>query len=242
MRLAMKRLFFIFFYILTFSLLFSFKNSFSVSPVFIMHSLHTKVQQDDSKTTDDYKRVVASVVDDIYKTHSYGLGLSLDLNADFLYFSFQFAFPQSIQTNFINFSPNLSKYLSVVTDLQVGLTYKTFENKPYNLLFQIGLCFGATHFNINGNIAERGKISYTKTDMMLGLGANIMFTYTFQKKIGLCFGLGDMLYFMNIRTYRLFELADQQLIFEEKLKSENFNAVNTFANSFSVRIGLSFFF
>ena len=117
MRLAMKRLFFIFFYILTFSLLFSSKNSFSVSPVFIMHSLHTKVQQDDSKTTDDYKRVVASIVDDIYKTHSYALGLSLDLNADFLYFSFQFAFPQSIQTNFINFSPNLSKYLSIVTDL-----------------------------------------------------------------------------------------------------------------------------
>ena len=36
-----------------------------------MHSLHTKVQQDESKTTEDYKKIVASVSDDIYKAHSY---------------------------------------------------------------------------------------------------------------------------------------------------------------------------
>lgn len=207
-----------------------------------MHSLHTKVKQDESKTTEDYRKIVASVVDDIYKTHSYNIGLSLELDTDFLYFSFQFAFPQSIKTNFLNFIPNLSKYRSVVTDLQVGLMYKTFENKPYNLLFQLGLCFGATHFNMDGNLAGKGRIAYTKTDMMLGLGANIVFTYSFHKNFGLCLGLGDMLYFMNIRTYRFFELSDQQLIFEEKLKSENFNAVNTFANSFSIKAGLSFFF
>ena len=238
----MKRQFFIFVYILTFSLLFSLKNSFAISPVFIMHSVYTKVKQDDSKITEDYKKIVASVTDDIYKAHSYNLGLSLDLNADFLYFSFQFAFPQSIQTNFPNFSPDLLKYRSVVTDLQIGLTYKTFENKPYNLLFQLGLGFGATHFHMRGNVAEKGKISYTKTDMMLGLGANVVFTYSFQKNFGLYFGLGDMLYFMNIRTYRLFEVSDQEFIFEEKLKSENFNAINTFANSFSTKIGLTFFF
>ena len=207
-----------------------------------MHSLHTKVQQDESKTTEDYKKIVASVSDDIYKAHSYSIGLALDFNADFLYFSFQFAFPQNMQTNFTNFTPNLSKYRSVVTDLQVGLTYKTFENKPYNLLFQLGLGFGSSHFSMMGNIAEKGKISYTKTDMMLGLGANVVFTYSFRKKFGLYLGLGDMLYFMNIRTYRLFELDDQEFIFEEKLKNENFNAVNTFANSFSAKIGLTFFF
>ena len=238
----MKKFFFISFYTLVFSLLFSLKNSFFISPVFIMHSLHTKVQQDESKTTEDYKKIVSSVVDDIYKDHSYSVGLSLELDADFLYFSFQFAFPQSIKTNFINFSPDLSKYQSVVTDLQLGLAYKTFENKPYNLLFQIGLGFGATHFSMSGLVAENIKISYTKTDMMLGLGANVVFTYSFNNKVGFCVGLGDMLYFMNIRTYRFFELPDQHLIFEEKLKSENFNAVNTFANSFSARIGLSFFF
>ncbi|MGP1415357.1 MAG: hypothetical protein ACTTJ6_05400 [Treponema sp.] len=238
----MKKLLLIFFYVLIFSLLFSAKNSFSISPVFIMHSLHTKVQQDDSKTTDDYRKIVSSVSDDIYKAHSYSLGLSLDLNADFLYFSFQFAFPQNSQTNFPNFTTNLLKYRSVVTDLQLGLTYKTFNNKPYNLLFQLGLGFGATHFNMTGNIEGKGKIFYTKTDMMLGLGANVVFTYTFNRIVGLYFSLGDMLYFMNIRTYRLFELEDQQFIFEEKLKSENFNAVNTFANSFSVKVGLSFFF
>lgn len=238
----MKKVFFIFVYTLMFSLLFSLKNSFTVSPVFIMHSVYTKVQQDDSKITEDYKKIIASVTDDVYKAHSYNIGLSLDLNADFLYVSFQFAFPQTIQTVFPRFSPNLLKYRSVVTDLQVGLSYKTFENKPYNLLFQLGLGFGASHFNMTGNVAEKGKISYTKTDMMLGLGANVVFTYTFQKKIGLYFGLGDMLYFMNIKTYRFFEVSDQQFIFEEKLKSENFNAVNTFANSLSVKTGLSFLF
>lgn len=237
----MKKFFFIFFYISIFSLLFSLKNSFSLSPVFIMHSLHTKVQQDESKTTDDYKKIVASTADDTYKAHSYSFGLLLDLNADFLYFSFQFAFPKSIKTNFLNFSYELSKYRSVIADLQVGLTYRTFENKPYNLLFQLGLGFGATHFNMSGNIATE-KILYTKTDMMLGLGANIVFTYSFHKNFGFCVGLGDMLYFMNIRTYRFFEFSDQEFIFEEKLKSENFNAVNTFANSFSARIGASFFF
>lgn len=143
-------------------MLFSLKNSFSVSSVFVMHSLHTKVQQDESKIGEDYKKIIASVVDDVYKAHSSSFGLLLDLNADFLYFSFQFAFPQNITTNFINFSPNLSKYLSVVTDLQVGLTYKTFENKPYNLLFQLGLGFGASHFSMNGNVAEKGKISYNQ--------------------------------------------------------------------------------
>ncbi|MGP1437815.1 MAG: hypothetical protein ACTTKH_01940 [Treponema sp.] len=237
-----KKLFFVSFYTLIFSLLFSAKNYFAVSPVFIMHSLHTKVQQDESKITEDYKKLIRSSSDDIYKTHSYSFGLSLDLNADFLYFSFQFAFPENIQTTFLNFSPTLSKYRSVISDLQVGLTYKTFENKPYNLLFQLGLGFGATHFSMKGNILGKGEVDYTKTDMMLGLGGNIVFTYAFHKIFGMYFGIGDMLYFMNIRTYRLFEFTDDQFIFEEKLKSENFNAVNTFANSLNVKMGVSFFF
>ena len=96
--------------------------------------------------------------------------------------------------------------------------------------------------NMAGDVEENRKISYTKTDLMLGLGGNILFTYSFHKVLGLYFGIGDMFYFMNIKTYRFFKSDKQELIFEEKLKSEHFNAINTFANSFGMKMGLMFSF
>ena len=224
--------------------LFCASNSFSVSPVFLIHNLHAKVTRDDSKINDEYKRVIRSSSDDTYKDSAYGFGTSLDLNTDFLYFSFRFAFPTNFQTNFIKQTLSLLKGHSIITDLEIGLCYKTFEKKPYNLLFQIGLGFGVDHMNFesDSNIEENEKISYTKTDLMLGLGGNILFTYHFHKVVGLYVGIGDMFYFMNLKTYRLIKLKNEELLFEEKLKSENFNAINTFANSLVFKAGISFAF
>lgn len=238
-----KKELYLFLSFFTFVNLFCANNFFSVSPVFLMHNLHTKVTRDDSKINDEYKRVVRSSSDDVYKDSAYGFGTSLDLTTDFLYFSFRFAFPTNFQTNFIKQTLSLLKTHSIITDFEVGLCYKTFEKKPYNLLFQIGLGLGVDYMNFESiNIEESEKISYTKTDLMLGLGGNILFTYHFHKVIGLYFGIGDMFYFMNLKTYRLIKLNNEELLFEEKLKSENFNAINTFANSLVFKAGMSFAF
>ena len=224
--------------------LFCANSSFSVSPAFLVHNMHTKITRDESKINNAYKSAIRSSSDDTYKDNAYGFGSSLDLNIDFLYFSFRFAFPINVQTNFIKPMLSLLKGHSVITDLEIGLCYKTFDKKPYNLLFQIGLGFGVDHMNFesDNNIEENEKISYTKTDLMLGLGGNILFTYHFHKVMGIYVGIGDMFYFMNLKTYRLIKIKDEELLFEEKLKSENFNAMNTFANSLVFKAGVSFAF
>ena len=224
------------------SYLFSSKNAVSISPIFLMQSINTKVKHDDSKTNEDYKKIVKSSSTDIYSDSVFGFGLSLDFNADFLYFSFAFAFPHSFKTQFINAELTHSKYNSVIGTIEVGFCYKTFEGKPYNLIFQLGLGFMAFHVKATGDVPDSRKISHTRTDLMLGLGGNIVFTYYFNKVIGIYFGIGDMFHFMNLKTYRIIEFSTGSLVFEEKIKTENFNAINTFANSFSVKAGLSFAF
>jgi len=239
-----KRLLFLFF---SFCVVLKFypdkKNFFSTSPVFLIHTIHSKLTKDDSKSDDVYKFIMHSSSDEIYKDTSYATGSSLDLNIDLLYFSFAFAFPLKLNTKFLNFETKLASHRSIITDLEVGLCYKTFEKKPYNLLFQLGLGFGAVHMNLLGYTIEKMQdIAYTRTDIMMGLGINVLFTYSFTKLLGIYVGLGDMFYFMNIRTYRLVKVGDREFIFEEKLKSENFNLVNTFANSLKFKLGLGFAF
>lgn len=218
------------------------KNSVLIAPFFLLHSINTKVTRDESKTDDMYRTLVRPVSDDIYRDTSLWFGTSLSVNIDIVYLSFKVAFPFQMQTTFLKFPSNLEKTQSFLADFEVGLCYRTFEKKPYNLLFALSLGFGAVYINMNGDIEENKKISYTKTDLMLGLGGNVIFTYSFHKVMGIYFGIGDMFYFMNIRTYRLLKSDKQELIFEEKLKSENFNAINTFANSLSIKAGLMFSF
>lgn len=218
------------------------KNSVLVAPLFLIHNINTKVTRDESKKDDEYKALVRSASDDVYKDFSLCFGTSLSLNIDIVYLSFKLAFPLQMNTSFLKFSSQLLKNKSFISDFEVGLCYRTFEKKPYNLLFGLGLGFGVVHMNMAGDVEENRKISYTKTDLMLGLGGNILFTYSFHKVLGLYFGIGDMFYFMNIKTYRFFKSDKQELIFEEKLKSEHFNAINTFANSFSIKMGLMFSF
>ena len=219
-----KKALYLFLSLFAITRLFCANNSFSVSPAFLVHNMHTKITRDESKINNAYKSAIRSSSDDTYKDNAYGFGSSLDLNIDFLYFSFRFAFPINVQTNFIKPMLSLLKGHSVITDLEIGLCYKTFDKKPYN------------------NIEENEKISYTKTDLMLGLGGNILFTYHFHKVMGIYVGIGDMFYFMNLKTYRLIKIKDEELLFEEKLKSENFNAMNTFANSLVFKAGVSFAF
>ena len=216
------------------------KNSLLVSPLFLIHTINTKITRDESKKDDEYKALIRSASDDVYKDFSLCFGTSLTLNIDIVYLSFRLAFPLQTRTSFLKFPAQLSKSQSFVSDFEVGLCYRTFEKKPYNLLFGLGLGFGALHMNMTRDVEENRKISYTKTDLMLGLGGNILFTYSFHKVMGVYFGIADMFYFMNIKTYRLLKSDKQELIFEEKLKSEHFNAINTFANSFSIKMGLMF--
>jgi len=218
------------------------KNSVLVAPFFLIHTINTKVTRDESKRDDEYRSLIRSVSDDVYKDSSLCSGISLSLNIDIVYFSFKFAFPLQTRTQFLKFPSYLLKNNSFIADFEVGLCYRTFEKKPYNLLFGLGLGFGSVYMNMRGDIEENRKISYTKTDLMLGLGGNVIFTYSFHKIMGMYFGIGDMFYFMNIRTYRLLKSDRQELIFEEKLKSEYFNAINTFANSLSIKMGLMFSF
>ncbi len=218
------------------------KNSVLIAPFFLLHSINTKVTRDESKTDDMYRTLVRPVSDDIYRDTSLCFGTSLSVNIDIVYLSFKVAFPLQMQTTFLKFPSHLEKTQSFLADFEVGLCYRTFEKKPYNLLFALSLGFGAVYINMSGDIEENKKISYTKTDLMLGLGGNVIFTYSFHKVMGIYFGIGDMFYFMNIRTYRLLKSDKQELIFEEKLKSENFNAINTFANSLSIKAGLMFSF
>ena len=218
------------------------KNSFAISPLFLLHSIHTKVTRDESKTDDEYRSLIRSTSDDVYRDISFCVGSSLDLNIDIVYLSFKFAHPFQFDTSFLNFPYKLLINNSVITDFEVGLCYKTFEKKPYNLVFCLGLGFGTVYMNAKTSVEENKKISYTRLDFMLGLGGNILFNYTFHKVVGIYFGIGDMFYFMNIRTYRLVDSSTAKIIFEEKLKSENFNAINTFANSLSLKMGLLFAF
>lgn len=216
---------------------------FSISPSFLVHTIHSKLTRDESKSDDIYRFIVHSSSDEMYKDTSYATGSSLDLNIDLLYFSFSFAFPLKLDTKFLNFETRLASHRSIITDMEVGLCYKTFEKKPYNLLFQLGLGFGAVYMSLLGYTIEKMQdIAYTRTDIMMGLGINILFTYSFTKLLGIYIGLGDMFYFMNIKTYRLVKVGDREFIFEEKLKSENFNIVNTFANSLRFKLGLGFAF
>jgi len=218
------------------------KNSVLLSPLFLFHSINTKITQDESKKDDEYKAIIRSISDDIYKDFSLCLGSSISLNIDILYISLNLAFPLQTRTQLMKFPTQLLKNKSFLTDFEIGLCYRTFEKKPYNLLFGIGLGFGAVYINMSGDIEENRKISYTKTDLMLGLGGNVLFTYSFHKVMGVYLGVSDMFYFMNIKTYRLLKSDKQELIFEEKLKSEHFNAINTFANSLGLKMGLMFSF
>lgn len=218
------------------------KNSVLLAPFFLIHTINTKVTRDDSKTDDEYRALVRSVSDDVYKDFALGLGTSLSLTIDIVYFSFKFAFPLQVRTQFLNFPAQVSKGRTFFSDFEVGLCYRIFEKKPYNLLFGLGLGLGGNYMNMAGDVEENRKISYTKTDLMLGLGGNILFTYSFHKVMGIYVGIGDMFYFMNIKTYRLLKSEAHKLIFEEKLKSEHFNAINTFANSFGMKMGLMFSF
>jgi len=144
---------------------------------------------------------------------------------------------------------------SIIFDSQIGVGITLMKSSPLNIFVGggLGINYIRTTRDLPGNcissLSDVTSLKEIRSVGMIGLGADIGIKYFFMPKIGICLDLKDTIYFLPLANQRYYSgKLKNGIPFTYSINSETTTnsgdikklIKSTWANNFSVRLGVAF--
>lgn len=209
-----------------------------VGPAYTNYLVKTKVSGD-GLTSSEVKEILGDAIGKVKDETNNTAAFAIDLRGSFFYLMAQMAFPGSSHSDIVKATMDKKfNWNGIMLDTQLGGGITLFKESPLNLFVGVGGGLNTiyTKQEIDAG-AILGKISYTKFDLMVGAGVNILASLYLAEHLGIYVGVADTVYFAPVKTQRLFE--GTKLLKNINLTQTDSKVKNNFANSLNIKAGLT---
>ncbi len=204
-----------------------------VGPAFTNYIVRTKM---DGSLTGQIKDIVGDAIGNVKSETNNTAAFAIDLRGSFFYLMAQMAFPGVSHSDIVKATMDKKfNWNGIMLDTQLGGGITLFKESPLNLFIGAGAGLNTIHTKQELNGGVLGKISYTRFDLMIGAGVNILASLYLADHIGIYAGVADTLYFAPVKTERLFQgtgLLNNINLTQKDVK-------NNLANSLNIKAGLT---
>ena len=210
-----------------------------VGPAYTNYIVRTKVSGD-GLTSPEVKKILGDAIGNVKDETNNTAAFAIDLRGSFFYLMAQMAFPGASHSDVVKASLNKEfNWKGIMLDTQLGGGITLFKESPLNLFVGAGAGLNTiyTKQELDATAAGLGKISYTKFDLMVGAGVNILASLYLAEHLGIYVGVADTVYFAPVKTQRLFEGTG--LLKNINLTQTDSKVKNNFANSLNIKAGLT---
>ena len=207
-----------------------------VGPAYTNYIVRTKM---DENLTGQIQNIVGDAIGNVKDETNNTAAFAIDLRGSFFYLMAQMAFPGSSHSDIVKATMDKKfNWNGIMLDTQLGGGITLFKESPLNLFVGVGGGLNTiyTKQEIDAG-AILGKISYTKFDLMVGAGVNILASLYLAEHLGIYVGVADTVYFAPVKTQRLFEGTG--LLKNINLTQTDSKVKNNFANSLNIKAGLT---
>lgn len=210
-----------------------------VGPAFTNYIVRTKM---DENLTGQIQNIVGDAIGNVKSETNNTAAFAIDLRGSFFYLMAQMAFPGSSHSDIVKATMDKKfNWNGIMLDTQLGGGITLFKESPLNLFVGAGAGLNTiyTKQELDATTAGLGKISYTRFDLMVGAGVNILASLYLAEHLGIYVGVADTVYFAPVKTQRLFEGTGLLKNINLTQSDQNSNVKNNFANSLNIKAGLT---
>ena len=206
-----------------------------VGPAYTNYIVRTKM---DENLTGQIQNIVGDAIGNVKDETNNTAAFAIDLRGSFFYLMAQMAFPGASHSDIVKATMDKKfNWNGIMLDTQLGGGITLFKKSPLNLFVGAGAGLNTIYTKQDVDAGTLGKISYTKFDLMVGAGVNILASLYLAEHLGIYVGVADTLYFIPIKTERLFQGTG--LLNNIDLTQKDSKVKNNFANSLNIKAGLT---
>ena len=208
-----------------------------VGPAYTNYLVKTQVSGD-GLTSPEVKKILGDAIGNVKDETNNTAAFAIDLRGSFFYLMAQMAFPGSSHSDIVKATMDKKfNWNGIMLDTRLGGGITLFKESPLNLVVGAGAGLNTIYTKQELDAGTLGKISYTKFDLMVGAGVNILASLYLAEHLGIYVGVADTVYFAPVKTQRLFEGTG--LLKNINLTQKDSKVKNNFANSLNIKAGLT---